>query len=66
MVEGIYKKKNSNKNSLRNNHQYTSREETKELQISVGGEEEKSLHQEDRNSIPNDFEKYDEKSHEKE
>ena len=32
-------KNNSNKNSLRNNHQCTSREETKELQISMGGEE---------------------------
>ena len=41
-------------------------EETKELQISVGGEEEKSLHQEDRKSLPNDFEKDDETSHEKE
>ena len=40
-------KNNSNNNSLRNNHQCTSREETKELQISVGGEEEKALHQED-------------------
>ena len=59
-------KNNSNKNSLRNNHQCTSREETKELQISVGGEEEKSLHQEDRNSLPNDFEKYEETSHDKE
>ena len=40
-------KNNSNKNSLRNNNQCTSREETKELQISVGGEEEKALHEED-------------------
>ena len=38
-------KNNSNKNSLRNNHQCTSREETKELQIYVGGEEEKASHQ---------------------
>ena len=50
-------KNNSNKNSLRNNNQCTSREETKELQISVGDEEEKALHEEDRNSLPNDFEK---------
>ena len=56
-------KNNSNKNSLRNNHQCITREETKELQISVGGEE-KALHQEDRNSLPNEFEKYEETSHE--
>ena len=65
MVEGSYKN-NSNNKSLRNNHQCTSREETKELQISVGTEEEKALHEDDRNSIPNDFEKYEETSHEKE
>ena len=59
-------KNNSNKNSLRNNHQCTSREETKELQIYVGGEEEQALHEEDRNSLPNDFEKDEETSHEKE
>ena len=46
-------KNNSNKNSLRNNHQCTSREETKELYIYVGGEEEKELHQDDRKSLPN-------------
>ena len=40
-------KNNSNKNSLRNNNQCTSTKETKELQISVGGEEEKALHEED-------------------
>ena len=40
-----FMKNNSNKNSLRNNHQCTSREETKEPQIFVGGEEEKELHQ---------------------
>ena len=59
-------KNNSNKNSLRNNNQCTSREETKEIQISVGDEEEKALHEEDRNSLPNDFEKDEETSHEKE
>ena len=59
-------KNNSNKNSLRNNHQCTCREETKELQVSVGGEEEKELNQEDQNSLPNDFEKYEETSDEKE
>ena len=32
-------KNNSNKKSLRNNNQCTSREETKELQISMGTEE---------------------------
>ena len=41
-------------------------EKTKEIQISMGGEEEKSLHQEDRKSLPNDFEKNDKTSHEKE
>ena len=41
-------------------------EETKELQISMGDEEEKALHEEDRNSLPNDFEKDEETSHEKE
>ena len=45
MVEGIYKI-NSNKKSLRNNNQFTIREENKELQIYVGGEEEKALHEE--------------------
>ena len=35
--------------------------ETKELQIAIGDEEEKSLHEEDRNSLPNDFEKDEEK-----
>ena len=59
-------KNNSNKNSLRNNHQCTSREETKEIKKIVGGEEEKALHQEDQNSLPNDFEKDDETSHDKE
>ena len=39
-------------------------EETKELPISVGGEAEKGLQQEDRKSLPNDFEKYEEASHE--
>ena len=58
-------KNNSNKNSLRNNNQCTSRD-TKELQISMGDEEEKELHEEDRNSLPNDFEKDEETSHEKE
>ena len=56
-------KKNSNKNSLRNNHQCTNREETKELQISMSGEEEKVVHEEDRNSLPSDSEKYKEGSH---
>ena len=59
-------KNNSNKNSLRNNHQCTSREEMKELQVSVGAEEKKELHQEDRKSLPNEFEKYEETSHENE
>ena len=41
-------------------------EETKELPISVGGEAEKELHQEDRKSLPNEFEKYEETSHDNE
>ena len=61
-----FMKNNSNNNSLRNNHQCISREKTKELQIYVGDEEEKELHQEDRKSVPNDFEKDEETSHEKE
>ena len=32
----------------------------------MGGEEEKALHEEDQNSLPNDFEKDEETSHEKE
>ena len=58
----FYKKENEN--SLSNNQQCTSRKEIKELQISVGGEEEKELHQEDRMSLPSDSEKYEETSHE--
>ena len=41
-------------------------EETKELPISMGGEAEKALHQEDWKSLENEFEKYEEKSHENE
>ena len=41
-------------------------EETNELPISVGGEAKKELHQEDRKSLLNEFEKYDETSHENE
>ena len=41
-------------------------EETKEIPIYVGGEEEKELHQEDQKSLPNEFEKYEETSHDKE
>ena len=52
--------------SLRNNQQYTSIEETKEPPSYVGGEAEKALHQEDRNSLPSDFDKYEETSHDNE
>ena len=41
-------------------------EETKELPIFVGGEAEKALHQEDRKSLPSEFEKYEETSDENE
>ena len=53
-------------NSLRNNQQYTSMEETDEPPISVGGEAEEALHQEDRKSLPSNFEKNEETSHENE
>ena len=53
-------------NSLTNNDRSTSMEETKEPPSSVGGEVEKVLHQEDRKSLPSDFEKDEETSHEKE
>ena len=53
-------------NSLKNNQQSTSMEETKESPSFVGGEVEKVLHQEDRQSLPSDFEKYEETSHENE
>ena len=39
-------------------------EENKEPPSSVGGEVEKVLDQEDWNSLPSDFEKYEETSHE--
>ena len=51
-------------NSLRNNQQCTSMEETKEPPSSVGGEIEKELHYEDRKSLPSDSEKDEETSHE--
>ena len=41
-------------------------EETKEPPSYVGGEVEKVLHQEDWKSLPSDFEKYEETSHENE
>ena len=44
-----------NENSLSNNQQCTSMEDTKELPISMGGEAEKELHQEDRKSLQNEF-----------
>ena len=43
-----FRHNNSYVNSLRNNQQYISMEETKELPNFVGGEAEKTLHQEDR------------------
>ena len=47
-------KNNSNKNTLMNNNQCTSRDDSNELQIYVGVEEEKALHEDDRNSLPTD------------
>ena len=55
-----YRHNKENVNSLRNNQQSKSREETKEPPSSVGGEREKELHYEDRKSLPSDFEKYEE------
>ena len=52
--------------AIRNIQQCTSMEDTKELPISVGGEAEKALHQDNRKSLPNEFEKYEETSHENE
>ena len=57
---------NSNENSLINNHQCTSMEETKDPPSSVGGETKKELHYEDQKSLPSDFEKDEETSHENE
>ena len=45
---------------------FSSMEEFEELPSSMGGEAEKELHQEDRKSLPNEFEKYEETSHENE
>ena len=53
-------------NLLKNNQQCTSMEETKEPPISMGGETEKELHYEDQKSLPSDFEKYEETSHDNE
>ena len=58
--------KMENLKSLRNNQQSTSMEETKELASCVDGEVEKVLHQEDRKSLPSEFEKYEETTHENE
>ena len=58
------RKINSNANSLRNNQQFTSMEDTKEPPSSVGGETKKELHYEDRKSLPSDSEKDEETSHE--
>ena len=53
-------------NSFRNNQQSTSIEETKEPSTSMGGEAKKPLNQEDQQSLPSDFEKDEETSHENE
>ena len=58
-----FRKNNSNVNSLRNNQQCISMEDTKEPPSSVGGETEKTLHYGNRKLLPSDFEKYEEKSH---
>ena len=53
-------------NSLMNNQQSISVEETKESPSSMGGEVENVLYEEDRKSLPSDFEKDEETSHENE
>ena len=50
-------------NSLRNNQQCTSMEETKGTPHSVGGETKKELHYEDGKSLPSDYERDEETSH---
>ena len=62
----VYRHNNANGNSLRNNQQSTSRKETKEPPSFVGGEAEKTLHQEDWKSLPSDYEENEETSHENE
>ena len=62
MIKYVFFYKKENENSLRNNQQCISMEEMEELPIFVGGEAEKALHQEDRKSLPNEFEKYEETS----
>ena len=47
IIKYVFFYKKENENSLMNNQQCTSMEETKELPIFVGGEAEKALHQED-------------------
>ena len=58
-----FRNNNADANSLRNNQQSKSIEETKEPPSSMGGEVEKVLHQEDKKSLPSDFEKYEKTSH---
>ena len=61
-----YRPNSADVNSLRNNQQSTSMEETKEPPSSVGGEAKETLHQEDRKSLPGDSEKDKETSHDNE
>ena len=58
-LEGVFVYKNNSAylNSLRNNQQYTSMEDTNETLSSMGGEAKEALHQEDRKSLPSNFEK---------
>ena len=49
ILKYVFFYKKVNENSLRNIQQSISMEETKEIPISVGGEVEKTLHQEDQN-----------------
>ena len=53
-------------NYLNNSQQSTIMDETKESASTVGGKIEKVSHQEDRKSLPSEFEKYEETSHDNE
>ena len=66
IIKYVFSYKKENENSLRNNQQCTSMEETKDLPNSMGGEAEKALHQEDWKSLQNHFEKDEETSHDNE
>ena len=61
-----YRPNSADVNSLRDNHQSTSMEETKEPPSSVGSEPKEALHQDDQKSLLSVLEKDEETSHENE